>query len=331
MLAGTLIHLAQVNAAADRLSQVKEECQRHGAFTIAPSDLVTADEEITKLRALIREDRGPIVFRWWGILQFGLLTALRGARAATAVFSQQWYVPAVITGGVTFVVVLILMAIVTGRELLLLGISGIAFVLGFAFFVALYFYPFSGVIELELAVRKAARRSQVARIRSNKEQLRTALAQRRRLEELLDLQAEHEEARAAHDRVLRLYQDTKNQLQLRDWRAMRGPELEQFLAEVLTVLGYQVQMTKATGDQGIDLIATRATMRLAIQVKGYVNSVGNSAVQEAFSGMTYYRCNACAVITNSVFTQGAYDLATTTSCRLIDGSQIPALIRGELL
>ncbi len=64
----------------------------------------------------------------------------------------------------------------------------------------------------------------------------------------------------------------------RNGRAMRSEEFEQFLREVFLALGYEVAMTKVTGDQGIDLIVSRDGMRIAVQVNGYFSSVGNEAV-----------------------------------------------------
>jgi restriction system protein len=131
--------------------------------------------------------------------------------------------------------------------------------------------------------------------------------------------------------------ELNNSVQLRreqlvqvNWKAMRGPQLEAFLAVVFTELGYAVEMIGAAGDQGVDLIATRDDLRIAIQSKGYVDSVSNAAVQEVYAGMTYHRCDACAVITNSRFTSGAAELARRTNCMLVDENRLPSLIRGEI-
>jgi HJR/Mrr/RecB family endonuclease len=114
-----------------------------------------------------------------------------------------------------------------------------------------------------------------------------------------------------------------------NWKAMRGPQLEEFLAVVFTELGYAVEMIGAAGDQGVDLVAMKDAYRFAIQSKGYVESVSNGAVQEAFAGMTYHGCQGCAVITNSRFTNSAIELARCTNCILVDEDSLPELIRGD--
>lgn len=83
-----------------------------------------------------------------------------------------------------------------------------------------------------------------------------------------------------------------------NWKAMRAVEFEEFLERVFIELGYHVEKTKVTGDQGVDLVVIHRNKRIAIQVKGYVNSVSGGAIQEAYTGMACYDCNSCAVITN---------------------------------
>jgi restriction system protein len=116
----------------------------------------------------------------------------------------------------------------------------------------------------------------------------------------------------------------------KNWKAMRGPEWEDFLARVFRLLGATVEPTGTSGDQGVDLIAVMGPRCYAIQAKGYVSAVGNGAVQEAVAGMAHYRCNACAVITNSRFSTGAVALAESNRCRLIGEDEVPSLVMGNL-
>jgi HJR/Mrr/RecB family endonuclease len=111
---------------------------------------------------------------------------------------------------------------------------------------------------------------------------------------------------------------------------MRGVEFEHFLARVFEMLGYQVELTKVSGDQGADLVVTGKGKRIAVQAKGFAGSVGNDAVQEVVASMPCYKCDCCVVVTNSSFTPGAKRQAAPWSCRLIDGAQIPALIEGRI-
>ena len=137
-------------------------------------------------------------------------------------------------------------------------------------------------------------------------------------------------ARFRRDELAALLSSMKFQLIHSDWRALRSVDLEQFLQRVFEMLGYHVQTTKVTGDQGADLIVTGKGLKIAIQVKGYFDSVGNGAVQAVVAAMPFYQCTSCAVITNSRFTRGAIQLANANGCRVIDGNQIPDLIEGRI-
>jgi hypothetical protein len=114
------------------------------------------------------------------------------------------------------------------------------------------------------------------------------------------------------------------------WKEMRGDQFENYLAEVFAALGYEVQQTGKSGDQGVDLIVQQKGKRIAIQAKGYVDSVSNAAVQQAFTGRTIHGCVACAVITNSRFTSSAVDAADKTGCVLVHEENFEDFVFGRI-
>lgn len=173
--------------------------------------------------------------------------------------------------------------------------------------------------ELNEFVEQLAARLRTAREAGNKLQA-----------ELSDVRRLLRTDRQSLDAIRQSQQFQRETLLQENWKAMRGPEWEDFLVRVFRLLGATVEPTGTSGDQGVDLIATVGPRRYAIQAKGYVSSVGNGAVQEAVAGMTHYRCNACAVITNSRFTTGAIELAESNRCRLISEDELPALVLGKL-
>lgn len=149
-------------------------------------------------------------------------------------------------------------------------------------------------------------------------------------EESEKLASQRREARRTLDRFQTAIRSRKRRLLATDWRALRGDAFESFLVEVFDDLGYSMESTKSSGGQGADLILTRDGVKTAVQARGCEGSVGNSAVQEVFLGMTFFGCQRCCVVTNSTFTAVAKKLAANRGCQLIDGSQIPDLIRGKI-
>lgn len=104
--------------------------------------------------------------------------------------------------------------------------------------------------------------------------------------------------------------------------AMDGYQFEDFLVKIFQTIGYDVQETKRTQDQGADLFVTRFGKRMVIQAKNYSGSVGNSAVQQVISAKTFYSCDEAMVVTNSYFTRSAKELAESAKVRLIDRNEL---------
>lgn len=104
-----------------------------------------------------------------------------------------------------------------------------------------------------------------------------------------------------------------------------GIDFEYWVADNLNRLGWNAITTKSSGDQGIDVIATRNGVELGIQCKLYTGNVGNSAVQQAFSGKNFYKLSMAAVVTTGSFTRSAKALAEETGVLLLTHYELPNL------
>lgn len=109
-------------------------------------------------------------------------------------------------------------------------------------------------------------------------------------------------------------------------KAITGIDFENVLKELYEALGYIVQTTKTSGDQGADLVVERDGIKTVIQAKYYSSSVGNSAVQEVVASKKIYGAEKAVVITNNSFTRSAIELANANEVQLIDGLELNALI-----
>lgn len=107
-----------------------------------------------------------------------------------------------------------------------------------------------------------------------------------------------------------------------------GPEFEAYVALVLKDNGFRrVELTKGSGDQGVDILAERNGKTFAIQCKNYEGSVGNFAVQEAYTGAQFYGCDEAVVICPGEFTRGAKELAQRTGVLLWDGKKLSHMMQ----
>jgi len=108
---------------------------------------------------------------------------------------------------------------------------------------------------------------------------------------------------------------------------MEGLEFEQFCGELLRRNGYKnVTVTKGSGDQGVDILAEKDQIKIAVQCKCYTGNVGNNAIQEACTGKLYYDCHVAAVLTTSHFTSSAKELANKTGILLWDRDTLEEMI-----
>lgn len=99
---------------------------------------------------------------------------------------------------------------------------------------------------------------------------------------------------------------------------MGGLEFEKFICVLFIKMGYKSNLTKASGDQGVDVIIENDLFKIGIQTKCYSDVVGNSAIQEATAGIKFYKCDKAMVITNNYFTKSAIELAKVNNVILWD-------------
>ena len=107
---------------------------------------------------------------------------------------------------------------------------------------------------------------------------------------------------------------------------MDGWEFEEYAARLLKKNGFRhVEVTRSSGDQGVDILAERGGTSYAIQCKHYTGKISNKAVQEAYAGAEYYGCDVPVVLTDSSFTRSAQELGESIGVELWDGEALRLL------
>ena len=135
-------------------------------------------------------------------------------------------------------------------------------------------------------------------------------------------------------------------MDLTDLELVSGYEFEHVLAEILRRIEGDATVTDASGDQGVDVVWFRGNQTVGIQAKAYDkdNPVGNSAVQEIYTGSTVteseYSIDTPAVVTTSRYTDGAREAAENSDVllygrddlrRWLAEAELDAATMGELL
>lgn len=108
---------------------------------------------------------------------------------------------------------------------------------------------------------------------------------------------------------------------------MEGHEFEAFCADLLERSGFvEVEVTRGSGDYGIDVLAEKDGVTYAIQCKRYSAPVGVKAVQEAYAGRDFYDRMVGVVMTNQYFTSPAVEAAGKLKILLWDGGYVERMM-----
>ena len=115
-----------------------------------------------------------------------------------------------------------------------------------------------------------------------------------------------------------------------DYDLMEGREFEFFCADLLQKRGFlDVEVTKGSGDYGVDILAEKDGVTYAIQCKRYEEPIGVKAVQEVYAGKDYYDRMVGVVMSNQYFTKAAADMAGKLKVMLWDRGYLEEMIEEE--
>lgn len=105
-----------------------------------------------------------------------------------------------------------------------------------------------------------------------------------------------------------------------------GLDYEKMITNRLKELGFNAKTTKASGDQGADILAEKDGVSFAIQCKMYTKPVGNKAVQEANAARDFYGKDYAVVVSNAGYTKSARTAANACDVILINDTQLEKLL-----
>ncbi len=131
-------------------------------------------------------------------------------------------------------------------------------------------------------------------------------------------------------KIMKAITRQKIYLQSKPWEEIEnGIDFENYIASLFSKLGYKVETTPKTGDQGADLILydLETHEKTVVQCKFYKGSVGVEAVQQAIAAKKYYKADHAIVVTNSKYTKSAKELALRSNVELIDGQDLLFLLK----
>ena len=115
-----------------------------------------------------------------------------------------------------------------------------------------------------------------------------------------------------------IFSTTPSHLTIYDIDNLSGAEFEILVSKLFEKMGYFTEITKKSGDQGIDIIARNDILSIGIQAKCYSGVVSNNAIQEVVAGLRFHKCDKGMVITNRSLTKSARELAEANNISIWD-------------
>lgn len=97
---------------------------------------------------------------------------------------------------------------------------------------------------------------------------------------------------------------------------------EHYCSKLLQNRGWETQVTKKSGDQGVDVIALKDNKIFVVQCKKSSTPVGNKAVQEVYAAKDFHKATMAAVVSNNTFTVSAKQLASNLQVMLLHHSEL---------
>jgi len=122
---------------------------------------------------------------------------------------------------------------------------------------------------------------------------------------------------AKRPRIFQLYRARMSNNELTKIDTMDGHSFEAYCAELLRKNSFlDVEVTKKSGDRGVDITCRKDDTRYAIQCKRFSSKVNRQAVQEIHAGKALYKCDVGVILTNSEFTNSAIEDASELGIEL---------------
>lgn len=101
------------------------------------------------------------------------------------------------------------------------------------------------------------------------------------------------------------------------WLGLSGHQFEKEIASLYEAYGYEVRLTKGSGDGGIDIFLVDDGTRYGVQCKNYHGAVGPAAVRDLYGAMRHEELDGGIFIASSGYTKGAKEFAEGKPIRLL--------------
>lgn len=114
------------------------------------------------------------------------------------------------------------------------------------------------------------------------------------------------------------------------WRSLTGIQFEKELAILFRTFGYEVITTSITGDEGVDLILKKDSIKAIVQCKAHNKPLGPAVVRELYGVMIHENANLAILATLNGVTVGGRSWMRDKPIRVIELNDILKMSKEKL-
>ena len=114
------------------------------------------------------------------------------------------------------------------------------------------------------------------------------------------------------------------------WQKLSGYKFEKELAQIFIKNGFDTEITKKSGDGGVDIILNPKGKKIYIQCKAYQSHAGVAVVRELLGCMELNDVEYGIIACTGGFTKGAVEMAMKVGIYLLDSQDIVDLMNMDI-
>ena len=102
------------------------------------------------------------------------------------------------------------------------------------------------------------------------------------------------------------------------WQGLSGAEFERELRDLFAKVGYKAELTRSTGDAGVDIWLERDDRTTIVQCKRHEQPIGVEVARELYGVLMHEGADEAMIASVSGFTQGVEDFVQGKNIELLD-------------
>ena len=119
----------------------------------------------------------------------------------------------------------------------------------------------------------------------------------------------------------------KQDISIEEFNDMDDLQFKLFITKVFQRLGFSIELTSGSGDEGIDIIITKGDRKYCAKCKRHQKPIGQPVIRDFYGAMMNIGARKGFVVTSGIFSLAAESFAEGKPIELIDGEGLLKLIR----